>query len=140
MRRSVVHSLKFASGHELFARPECSQLLITKSEHPAYAGVRDDVLDQVNCSARETYETGSSPVGAAIRRFICVRGAGGADSLLHVSSSAFRRRAITSHSNDPSAHRPHECHQQAKQIPLTGVHRFPAALCDVARHRGKMSP
>lgn len=65
--------------------------------------------------------------GATNRRFICVGSDGSADSTPLLRATAFRHPVITSHKNDPSARHPHEYHQQAIHIPLTGVHRFPAA-------------
>jgi hypothetical protein len=101
--------------------------VVTNAEYRAYAAARCDISHQDNCASRELHEASSSLVGAAIRRLICVRSAVGADSPPLLRATAFRHRAITSHPDDPSARRPHEYHQQAKQIPLTGVRRFPAA-------------
>jgi hypothetical protein len=94
---------------------------ITNAEYRAYAAVSCDVSDQEDCLSGEFPKTGSSPAGGSIRRLICLRSAAGADSPPPLSPSAFRHPVVTLHALDPSARRPHGYHQQAKQIPLTGV-------------------
>lgn len=103
---------------------------VTNAEYRAYATARYGTSDQEDCSSRELLKASSTLAGAATCRLICLRSAAGADSPPHPSPSAFRQQVVTSHALDPSAPLPHEYHQQAKQIPLTGV-RFlsPAPRC-----------